>query len=72
MIKYFHELTQNEYDDLRCRSVRWSKIVELYPKPDWCKDENALKDDVCKQCWMLVGLFVKSKDSCAYCKYYKK
>jgi len=71
MIKYFHELTLEEFDKI-VRKYKWSKIVELHPKPDWCSDDNALSDNVCDQCWMLIGLFVKSNESCTYCKYYKK
>lgn len=52
--KYFHELSQQEIDELIRRRVNWQYIVDNYKQPDWCGYPNALAGSM--GCWSLTNL----------------
>ena len=42
MIKYFHELTDAEFEQLKKQKLRWSDLPETYSQPVWCDYPYAL------------------------------
>jgi len=65
MIKYFHELTKEEFDKLLEKKMTWAVCAKLYPQPPWCEYTDA----VCGMmgCWSLMGFHIINKDSCGNC-----
>jgi len=54
MIKYFHELTDEEFDKLlKDGGMTWKECSYKYPRPEWCNYPDA----VCglTGCWSLRG-----------------
>ncbi len=60
-MKYFHELHQEQIDELVTNHVTIEYIKERYQQPDWCGYPNAL--DGWLGCWSLMDL---SKDGLRY------
>lgn len=69
MIKYFHELTKEEFTELVEKKLMWKECAKLYPQPDWCNYPDA----VCgiMGCWSLMNLSV-TEENCANCDCYQK
>ena len=66
MIKYFHNLTQEEFGKLVKRGMTWQECAKLYPQPKWCEYPNA----VCGMmgCWSLMSHIIKNYKSCENCE----
>ena len=69
-IKYFHELTQEEFNELNDRLTKdtfytWEKLAMEYPQPIWCD----LPDAVLHICPKLFEIKVKNCNSCKDCEY---
>lgn len=70
MIKYFHELTKEEFDELVKQRMIWAECAKKYPQPKWCNYPEA----VCAilGCWSLTGFKVTGEDYCKDCDCYIK
>jgi len=69
MIKYFHELTEREFKELRKRKITWDEFAIDYPRPIWCDYHDALLG--MKGCWALLDLMVKDERDCENCCCYR-
>lgn len=70
-IKYFHELTDDEYKALMDGSFTWEGVAKLHPQPQWCGYPDALAGAM--GCWSLVHRDKPiSKAWCSTCECYKE
>jgi hypothetical protein len=67
MIKYFHELTDKEIEDIPADTT-CKQVAKKYPQPKWCEYPNATHGAM--GCWGLVGGRVREqgKKYCANCE----
>jgi hypothetical protein len=71
MIKYFHELTREEFDKIIVETpMTWSECEELYPQPPWCEYPNAIEGDM--GCWALMLHIRHNREDCLQCSFLKK
>ena len=71
MIKYFHELTEEEYQTI-VDSGKFPLMKDFekeYPQPVWCSYPDALYGKM--GCWSLVGFKIKTEKDCKICELYK-
>ena len=70
MIKYFHELTKEEFSKLCEVPATWRQTAIDYPQPPWCGYPNA----VCgvMGCWSLMDFMVTGRNFCKNCHCYIK
>ena len=76
MIKYYHELTKEELDEI-CKKPEYqgddgfNKFIKDYPQPKWCKMQDALEE---LGCWGLTGGRVNEKFciGCEFCSLEKE
>jgi len=67
MIKYFHELTVEEYTDLvDSKKYTYEKLAKDYPQPEWCTYPDATEGLM--GCWSLTSHMVTGKDFCKDCE----
>ena len=72
MIKYFHELSKEEFSEIvkakEGQDYTWEKCAKDYPQPEWCSYPNA----VCAMmgCWSLVDHLVTWRSYCKKCDLY--
>ena len=45
-MKYFHELTDDEFQELVKAGVRWCDLPEIHPQPVWCQYPDALNAEM--------------------------
>lgn len=64
-VKYFHELTEDEYYDLMDAGVTWGEVQKIHPQPEWCQYPNALDGPM--GCWSLMDQLVKREAFCEKC-----
>lgn len=64
-MKYFHELTKEEYDTLIASGISVGEAMEKYKQPDWCEYPDALGGAM--GCWSLVGGTIKNQGHCKNC-----
>ena len=66
-IKYFHELTEDEFKVIlkenRGRTYAW--LARRYPQPTWCNYPDAAMGIM--GCWSLISFMVKNKEYCVGC-----
>jgi len=70
-MKYWHEVTDEEYQELMKRKLRWDDIPKHYKQPDWCALEGALLGGI--GCWSLTSIDTRqsiSREFCKDCDYY--
>ncbi len=66
MIKYFHELTKYEFEELvNSKKYTYGKLAKDYPQPKWCTYPNATEGMM--GCWSLMSHMVKDRDFCNNC-----
>jgi hypothetical protein len=70
MIKYFHELTDKEWKELKESGKTWAEAAVIYPQPEWCEYPEALAGEM--GCWSLVYRMGVSRESCKGCELYNK
>lgn len=74
MIKYFHELTKEEFQALvDSKKYTWGMLAHDYPQPEWCNYPNATEGHM--GCWSLMSHLVKDRawcKDCEECKDYAK
>lgn len=70
MIKYFHELTKEEFDKLLKEKITWGECAKRYPQPKWCAYPEAIQGAM--GCWSLMDVVDESpigiKISRKYCR----
>ncbi len=52
-MKYFHELTEEDFLALMANNITWNELSEIHPQPKWCQYFKALDGPL--GCWSLVG-----------------
>ena len=70
MIKFFHQLSEDEFKELLGTGMTWGECAEKYPQPKWCSYPNAVQGEM--GCWSLVGFRVYGRGSCKHCEYLQK
>ena len=65
MIKYFHELTDEEFKKVIDSKITVKELSEKYPQPPWCTYPNALNGLM--GCWSLTHRKGISKEYCSGC-----
>jgi hypothetical protein len=66
MIKYFHELTDVEFDKLVDQNkITWAEGAKLYPQPPWCEYPGAVCGEM--GCWSLMLHLIHNYESCNGC-----
>lgn len=68
MIKYFHELTEEEFDELCKTKMTWGECAKEYPQPIWCSYPNAVQGEM--GCWSLMCFMVTGRNHCKNCEFY--
>lgn len=68
-MKYFHQLTTEEYQKLRASGITYKELAEKHPQPKWCKYPGALEGTL--GCWKLAGCDIKKQEDCKGCEYVK-
>ncbi len=66
--KYWHEVTDEEYNSLIKKKVTIKYVVKNYLPPEWCNMPNAIHPKL--GCWMLVKRKV-TKEKCKDCGMFK-
>ena len=70
MIKYFHELTEEEFKKLvDSKEYTYKRLANDYPQPVWCNYPDATSGAM--GCWSLMGFMVTGEDYCKNCDEYK-
>lgn len=75
-MKYWHEISQDEVNEVIASKKTYQFLVDNYKQPDWCSYPDALMGVM--GCWSLTdngpdGLRTKvSHDFCKTCDQYKK
>jgi len=64
--KFFHELTDEEYQVLLDKNLTWNYVIENHPPPSWCNYPGPLEGRM--GCWSLVLRYIKSKADCINCE----
>lgn len=70
MIKYFHELTRQEFEELLDTKITYGQLAIDYPQPEWCQYPNATQGAI--GCWSLMSFYVTGKEFCNKCNFTKK
>lgn len=66
-MKYWHELTDEEVNQLFERKITIGDLMENYKQPDWCDYTDALAGQM--GCWSLMDAFGTRKNiSHEFCK----
>jgi hypothetical protein len=65
MAKYFHELTDEEFEALKATDITWGEVAKIHPQPTWCEYPRALEAEM--GCWSLVYRKGVSKEFCKNC-----
>ena len=62
--KYFHELSDSEWEDLQKTKMTWDDLNKFYKQPDWCNYPDALNP---LGCWGLIYRHCRSEQYCSKC-----
>ena len=65
MKPYFHELTDEQYEELKTSGATWGDVLRDYSQPDWCEYPGAL--DGVMGCWSLISRKPVSSEYCKDC-----
>ena len=68
MIKYFHELTEDEFNNICRLHITWDGCSRLYPQPKWCGYPDAVQGLM--GCWSLMCFMVTGEKYCKNCDCY--
>jgi hypothetical protein len=70
MIKYFHELTEEGFNQLvGLHSLTWEVCAQLYPQPKWCEYPGAVCGEM--GCWSLMMFRIHNYENCNGCELQK-
>lgn len=64
--KYFHELTDDEFNDAIKNKIKYSNFLQ----PKWCELDDALNYNF--GCSGLISRKMRNEDYCKKCDYYKR
>jgi len=67
--KYFHEITDEEFQSLIDRKATWIAISQAYLQPEWCDFPGALEGMF--GCMSLVNRVGVNQVFCRTCELYK-
>ena len=67
-MKFFHELTREEFSQLVGTRITWEECAQEYPQPAWCTYPNAVQGEM--GCWSLMDFRVTGPESCVDCELY--
>ena len=70
MIKYFHELTEDEFKEILRQKITWGECAKEYPQPVWCGYPDAVAGVM--GCWSLMDFKVYGRNFCKHCECYIK
>ena len=70
MIKFFHELTNEDFKQKVAGKMTWGELAEQYPQPKWCTYPKATLGIF--GCWSLISFWVTSEDYCEGCEFHKE
>lgn len=65
MPKYFHELTDEEFEALKDSNITWGEVAKIHPQPIWCGYPGALEAEM--GCWSLVYRTGVNEEYCKKC-----
>ena len=68
-IKYFHELTKEEWQALKAEGLTWGEVAKRHPRPEWCNCPDAVMEAF--GCWSLIEGDVTGEDYCLNCEHHK-
>jgi len=68
MTKYFHHLTEQEYNLKIAGKLNNEECAKKYPQPKWCAYPNATEYPL--GCWSLTGFMVTGRKYCQDCECY--
>lgn len=68
--KYFHEISDKEFDKLVREKKTWQYVIKNYLAPEWCKYPDPLCGSM--GCWSLVYRGLVSNNYCKTCEYYEE
>lgn len=63
--RYWHKLTDDEFDKLQADKTTWGEIMENLKQPDWCNYPGALEGGT--GCWSLIDKDLRKKINRKYC-----
>ena len=69
MEKYFHELTDEEFEALKASHITWDEVAKIHPQPIWCVYPGALDAEM--GCWSLVYRIGVGEEYCKNCDLFK-
>lgn len=64
-LRYFHRISDAEFESLTNLNKTWAWIMEHFAQPKWCGYPEALGGMM--GCWSLVGRMVTGEDYCRGC-----
>ena len=68
-MKYFHEITKEDYNKLVRKKMTYAELAKRHPQPKWCSYPNATEGVM--GCWSLMDFAVTGRDFCKKCDCYK-
>lgn len=66
MIKYFHELTKEEFKTIVEGKITYEQLAKKYPQPKWCNYPDATSGPM--GCWSLMSHKVIGREFCKNCE----
>ncbi|NIQ88645.1 MAG: hypothetical protein GWN93_06020 [Deltaproteobacteria bacterium] len=70
MTKYFHELTDEEYQSHMVEGMTWGEAMKKFQQPSWCTYADALAGAY--GCWSLVQHRIRKEEDCLRCECHVK
>lgn len=70
MIKFFHQLSEDEFKVLCDTKMTWEECAREYPQPQWCGYPEAVQGVM--GCWSLMDFLVTGRSFCRHCDCYIK
>uniref|UniRef100_A0A6M3JTY8 Uncharacterized protein n=1 Tax=viral metagenome TaxID=1070528 RepID=A0A6M3JTY8_9ZZZZ len=67
-MKFFHELSKEEFKELVDKKITYGELATLHPQPIWCGYPDATHGKM--GCWSLMAHMVTGDDFCKSCDLY--
>jgi len=68
MIKYLHNLTEEEFKEKCVGKMTYGELAKKYPQPKWCSYPDATEGLM--GCWSLMSFMVRGRSYCKCCQCY--
>jgi hypothetical protein len=62
---FFHEVSDEKFEELSVSKVSWGDIIDTFKQPDWCSYPTALGG--MSGCWSLTKRIIKDQSQCQTC-----